>query len=52
MEQMLIRAPKELKTEVTNEAKRIGISTNALLLQILDDWRRRQNEDKEIIGRG
>jgi hypothetical protein len=41
---MLIRAPEALKNEVTDEAKRIGISTNALMLQILDEWRRKKNE--------
>jgi hypothetical protein len=43
---MLIRAPEALKNEVTDEAKRIGISTNALMLQILDEWRRKKNERK------
>lgn len=41
------RAPEALKNEVADEAKRIGISTNALMLQILDEWRRKKNERKK-----
>jgi predicted HicB family RNase H-like nuclease len=40
----MIRAPEELKAEITNEAKRIGISANALVLQILDEWRMKKAE--------
>lgn len=33
-----IRAPELLKAEILKEAKKIGISMNALILQILWDW--------------
>lgn len=36
--QILIRAPKEIKTFLQCEAKRIGITLNALVLQILWEW--------------
>lgn len=38
MMQILIRAPKEIKSFLQNNAKRIGITLNALILQILWDW--------------
>ncbi len=46
MSQMLIRAPEELKDKITTEAKRIGISTNALLLQILWTWLKEQEANE------
>ncbi len=36
--QILIRAPREIKTFLQSEAKRIGITLNALILQILWEW--------------
>lgn len=51
MSQMLIRAPEELKSRITSEAKRIGISTNALLLQILWNWLKEKNrEGTELLA--
>ena len=35
---ILIRAPEELKSILQQESKRIGISMNALILQILWEW--------------
>jgi len=35
---ILIRAPKELKDTLQERAKQIGITLNALILQILWDW--------------
>ena len=50
MSQILLRAPDELKTIVTNEAKRIGISTNALILQILWEWAEKKEEIQREVG--
>jgi len=36
--QILIRAPKELKDTLQKRAKQIGITLNALILQILWEW--------------
>ncbi len=44
MAQILIRSRDELKTDLQNEAQRIGITLNALILQILDDWKKRQEK--------
>ncbi len=44
MAQILIRTSDEMKNAVVNEAKRIGISTNALMAQILDEWKKRLKE--------
>lgn len=38
MSQILLRPSDEFKKEITDEAKRVGISVNALLLQVLRDW--------------
>ena len=35
---ILIRAPEELKSILQQESKRIGISMNTLILQILWEW--------------
>lgn len=35
---ILIRCPEELKKILQQESKRVGISMNALVLQILWDW--------------
>lgn len=45
MSQILIRAPEELKRKITSEAKRIGISVNSLILQILWEWAERHADD-------
>lgn len=38
MAQMLVRSPQDLKDSLQSEAKRIGITLNALLIQILREW--------------
>ncbi len=50
--QILIRTTVELKAILQKEAKRIGITLNALILQILWDWAKKadlvkQTESKE-----
>ncbi len=47
--QILIRAPQEIKIFLQCEAKRIGITLNALVLQILWEWvkKRKLEADKE-----
>lgn len=50
--QILIRTTVELKAILQKEAKRIGITLNALILQILWDWAKKadlvkQTERKE-----
>lgn len=45
MSQMLIRAPEELKEKISGEAKRIGISMNALLIQIIWSWLKEQERE-------
>lgn len=47
MAQMLVRAPDELKESVVAEAQRIGISLNALVIQILWDWAKNNSISKE-----
>lgn len=41
MKQILIRTPEILKNFMQNEAKKIGITLNALVLQILWSWARK-----------
>lgn len=36
--QMLLRPPEWLKTAIQAEARRVGVTTNALALQILCGW--------------
>ena len=36
--QMLLRPPDWMKIAIQEEAKRVGITTNALALQILCEW--------------
>ena len=38
MEQILIRAPIELKKILNDKAKKMGLTTNAFILQILWDY--------------
>lgn len=47
MAQMLIRSPDDLKDILQQEAQRIGITLNALLVQILRDWADRNIRDKQ-----
>lgn len=38
MAQILLRSPDDLKVEIQSIAKKMGIPTNALILQILWTW--------------
>ena len=38
---------EEMKNAVVSEAKRIGISTNALMAQILDEWKRKLDSSRK-----
>ena len=42
--QILIRIPVETKEFLRQEADRIGITLNALMLIILDEWMKQQKE--------
>lgn len=42
--QILIRTPVETKEFLKQEANRIGITLNALMLIILDEWIKQQKE--------
>lgn len=42
--QILIRTTEELKKTLQKEAKRIGITLNALILQILWEWVKREGQ--------
>lgn len=46
MSQILLRTSDEFKKEIVDEAKRVGISVNALLLQVLRDWMDRLKTEK------
>lgn len=45
IEKILIRAPRELKAVLKNESTRVGVSLNALILQILWTWVEEQRSD-------
>lgn len=46
MAQMLVRPPEDLKDRLQIEAQRMGLTLNALVLQILWDWdRNKETED-------
>ena len=47
MSQILVRTSEEMKNAVVSEAKRIGISTNALMAQILDEWKRKMDSSRK-----
>lgn len=47
IEQILIRTPKELKERIKAESERIGVTMNALMLQIMWDWMK-QNAETEV----
>lgn len=36
--QILVRAPLELKSKISQKANGMGLTVNALILQILWDW--------------
>jgi len=40
--QILVRTPAETKEFLKQEAERIGVTLNALMLIILDDWIKKQ----------
>ena len=46
MAQILIRPPEDLKEILQQEAQLIGITLNALLVQILRDWADRNIREK------
>lgn len=43
---MTVRAPDELQKVLSEEAKKLGHPRNALILQILWDWVKKQKADK------
>lgn len=43
IEKILIRMPAELKDVIKAEARRIGVSLNALVLQIIWQWAQNRN---------
>ncbi len=49
--QILIRTTVELKAILQKEAKRIGITLNALILQILWDWAKKADLVKQTEGK-
>ncbi len=50
--QILIRTTEELKKTLQKEAKRIGITLNALILQILWEWVKREGQGTMEPGAG
>ena len=42
-----LRIPYSLNTELILEAQEIGISKNALILQILTDWARKKKKEEQ-----
>ena len=42
IEKILLRAPKKLKDALQGKSKQLGVSMNALILQILWDWSKEQ----------
>ena len=42
--QILIRVPTELKEIINNQSKKMGLTINALVLNILWDWVERKEE--------
>ena len=52
MAQILIRPPEALKESLKCEARRMGITLNAIVLQILWEWvENRKREEKEDISK-
>lgn len=52
--QIMVRAPEEVKDFLKNKAKSIGITTNALILVILQEWiqqKRKEEQDGRESGR-
>jgi len=43
MAQILVRAPDGLKNDLQKEARKLGITLNAFVLQILWDWVKAQD---------
>ena len=50
--QILIRTTEELKKTLQKEAKQIGITLNALILQILWNWVKREGQGAVESGAG
>ncbi len=49
MSQILIRTPDETKEFIQKKAKKIGITVNALVLQVLWEWmKKEQKENKDL----
>ena len=44
IEKILIRVPAGIKNALQSEAKRLGISLNALILQILWDYNKKEEK--------
>ena len=44
--QILVRAPEETKMYLQKEAKNIGLTLNALMLIIIDDWIKQRKIEK------
>ena len=47
IEQILIRAPRELKEWIKAESERLGITMNALMLQIMWESKKKNASDAE-----
>ena len=48
IEQILIRAPRELKEWIKAESERLGITMNALMLQIMWESKKKNASDAEV----
>lgn len=44
-EKILIRVPEQLKAKILKETNQMGISMNALILQILWDWAKEKQKE-------
>ena len=44
---MTVRAPAELQSILTSQAKNFGLARNALILQILWDWAERHGKEMD-----
>lgn len=47
MAQILIRTTDEIKNSVVSKAKSLGITTNALMQLILNDWLKKEGENEK-----
>lgn len=46
---MPIRPPEELRKSIKDEANRLGISANALVLQILWSWAEKKDGKRGVV---